>query len=39
MASLVTDGVGYVDLTPGKYELVFATGSALYASVARVPLE
>lgn len=39
VASLAADGVLYFDLPPGTYELVYATGTALYASLARVPLE
>lgn len=37
---LAADGVlDFVSLPPGTYQLVYATGTALYASLTRVPLE
>ena len=37
--NLAADGIGTVFLVPGQIELVFATGSALFASLARIPTE
>lgn len=36
---LSADGVLYFYLPPGEYQLVFATGSALYAAITRIPLD
>lgn len=39
VSTLAADGVLFYYLPPGAYNLVFATGSALYASLTRVPLD
>lgn len=40
VGSLLADGVViFKYLPPGSYQLVYATGTALYASLVRVPLE
>lgn len=39
VANLAADGVLYFYLPPGTYQLVFAAGTVLYASVSQVPLE
>lgn len=38
-ATLTANGVGLVYLAPGEVQLVFATGSALYAALTRIPLD
>lgn len=39
VANLEANGVGYVDLPPGTFQLVFTDGAGLSASLARVPMK
>lgn len=39
VGSLLANGIVYFYLPPGAYQLVYATGTALFASLARIPLE